>query len=176
VTCTASDPDDDQLTYEWMASGGNISGTGETVHWTAPQEVGIYNITAVVKDSHGSSDTRTLRISVATGQPPIIEQLLITKDRYGHCYLKKSGEEYLVGKEQMYDIECIVADVNSWVSYNWSCDGGEISGEGSMVTWTAPNTSTEVAVTVIVSDMAGNMASENMILNVVSCSRCTFGC
>jgi hypothetical protein len=176
VTCTASDPDDDQLTYEWMASGGNISGTGETVHWTAPQEVGICNITAVVKDSHGSSDTRTLRISVATGQPPIIEQLLITKDRYGHCYLKKSGEEYLVGKEQMYDIECIVADVNSWVSYNWSCDGGEISGEGSMVTWTAPNTSTEVAVTVIVSDMAGNMASENMILNVVSCSRCTFGC
>jgi hypothetical protein len=176
LTCNATDPDGDQLTYEWMASVGDISGTGTVVNWTAPEAVGMYNITVVVRDSHDSSVTRTLPVTVATLQPPTIEQLLITKDRYGHCYLKKSGEEYLVGKEQMYDIECIVADVNSWVSYNWSCDGGEISGEGSMVTWIAPNTSTEVAVTVIVSDMAGNMASENMILNVVSCSRCTFGC
>jgi hypothetical protein len=176
LTCTALDPDGDELDYEWTATGGAISGTDEVVHWTAPQEVGIYNVTAVVRDSHGSSAVRTVHISVATVQPPIIEQLLITKDRYEHCYLKKSGEKYLVGKEQMYDIECIVGDASNWVSYNWSCDGGELSGEGSMVTWTAPNTSTEVTVTVTVSDMAGNMASENMILNVVSCSRCTFGC
>jgi len=176
VMCTASDPDGDELSYEWTASGGDISGMGAVVNWTAPEEIGIYQVTVVVKDRHGSSAVRTLHISAATGQPPTIGMLKITKDRYGHCYLKKSGEEYLVGKEQMYDVECVVADASSWVSYNWSCDGGQISGEGSMVTWTAPNTSTEVTVTVTVSDMAGNMAGENMILNVVSCSRCTFGC
>ena len=175
VTCTASDPDGDGLTYEWMATGGDISGTGEMVNWTAPQEVGICNVTAVVKDSHGSSATRTLHISVATEQPPIIEALLVTAE---HCYLKKSGEEYLVGKGQMYDIECVVADTSVELLYEWSWTGGTASVEGSMIAWTAPNPSgsVDVTVTVTVSDIAGNMASKNMILNVVNCSPCTFGC
>jgi len=177
VTCTASDPDGDELTYEWMATGGDISGTGEVVNWTAPQEVGIYNITAVVKDTHGSSATRTLHITVATEQPPIIEQLLITKDRYGHCYLKKSGEEYLVGKKQMYDIECVVADTSVELLYEWSWTDGNASVEGSMIAWTAPNPSgsVDVTVTVTVSDITGNMVSKNLLLTVVNCSTCTFG-
>lgn len=176
VACTASDPDSDELSYEWTATGGTIPGTSAAVNWTAPQEVGIYNVTVVVKDGHGSSATKTTPISVATEQPPIIEQLLITKDRYGHCYLKQSGEGYLVGKEQMYDIECKVADTSSGVSYSWSCSGGEISGEGSLITWTAPDASTAITVTVTVSDMAGNMAIKDVALNVVHCSPCTFGC
>ena len=173
VTCDASDPDGDELSYEWTATAGNITGTGPEVIWTAPQEVGIYYITVVVTDGHGSSDTRTLSPSVAPEQPPIIEALLITTDRYGHCYLKKYSGGYYVGKEQKYDIECIVSDTSIELFYEWSCTGGERSGEGSMITWTAPSTSGKVTVTVIVSDIAGNMASKNIILNVVSCSGCT---
>jgi len=175
VTCTASDPDGDELSYEWTASAGDIYGTGEAVNWTAPQEVGIYNVTVVVKDSHGSSDTYLLPISVATEQPPIIEALLVTAE---HCYLKKSGEEYLVGKGQMYDIECVVADASVELLYEWLWTGGNASVEGSMIAWTAPNPSgsVDVTVTVTVSDIAGNMASKNIILNVVNCSPCTFGC
>jgi hypothetical protein len=176
VTCTDSDPDGDELSYEWTATGGEISGTGAVVNWTAPEEVGIYYVTVAVKDGHGSSATDFLSISVASGQPPIIEELVITKDRYGHCYLKKSGEKYLVGKGQKYDIECVVSDTGIELFYEWSCDGGELSGEGSLVTWTAPNTSTDVTVTVIVSDIAGNMMTKNIVLRVVSCSSCTFGC
>jgi hypothetical protein len=41
----------------------------------------------------------------------------------------------------MYDITCTVADTSGEVFYNWSSDDGEISGEGSVITWTAPNTS-----------------------------------
>jgi hypothetical protein len=179
LTCTASDPDGDELDYEWTATGGDISGTGAVVNWTAPQEVGMYDITVVVTDGHGSSAMDSVSISVATGQPPVIEQLVITKDRYGHCYLKKSGEEYLVGKEQKYDIECIVEDISGELSYNWSCDDGDItetSEDGSMIAWTAPDASGYVTVTVIVSDIADNMVSKNIILHVVTCSRCTFGC
>jgi hypothetical protein len=176
VTCNATDPDGDELSYEWTATAGNISGTGAVVNWTAPQEAGIYDITVVVRDSHGDSATDSLHISVATEQPPLIETLLITKDRYGHCYLKKSGEKYLVGKEQKYDIECIVSNTSMELSYEWSCDGGQISGQGPMITWTAPNSSVEVTVTVTVSDLAGNMVSKNIMLSVVSCSACTFGC
>ena len=175
VTCTASDLEGDELSYEWSTTGGDISGTGHQVTWTAPEEVGIYHITVVVTDGHGSSATGSVQPSVATGQPPVIEQLVITKDRYGHCYLKKSGDEYLVGKEQKYDIECSVSDTSGEVSYEWSCEDGTISGEGSMITWTAPNTSDYVTVTVIVSDITGNMVGKNIELKVVSCSRCTFG-
>jgi hypothetical protein len=174
VTCDASDPNGDDLSYEWSTSGGDISGTGPEVIWTAPQEAGMYDITVVVTDDYGGSHTRTLSISVASEQPPIIEDLLITTDRYGHCYLKTYTWGYKVGKEQKYDIECIVSGTGELV-YDWSCDGGEISGEGSMITWTAPNTVVEVTVTVTVSDDAGNMASKNIVLNVVSCSTCTFG-
>jgi hypothetical protein len=176
VTCTASDPDGDELSYEWTATGGDISGTGAVVNWTASEEVGIYYVTVVVKDGHGSAATDSVPISVATGQPPNIEGLEITKDRYGHCYLKKSGEQYLVGKGKKYDIECIVSDTSGELSYNWSCDDGELSGKGSLITWTAPNTSTYVTVTVIVSDRAGNMLTKNIVLKVVACSSCTFGC
>lgn len=175
MTCTASDPDGDELTYEWTASAGDISGAGEAVNWTAPQEVGAHNVTVVVKDGHGSSAARLLRISVATEEPPTIEALLVTAE---HCYLKTYSWGYKVGKEQEYHIECIVSDNSSVVSYNWSCDDGEISGEGSMITWTAPNPpgSTDVTVTAIVSNIDGNVAVKDVILNVVNCSPCTFGC
>jgi len=132
----------------------------------------------MVKDVYGGSDTRTIPISVVTGQPPTIEELRITKDRYGHCYLKKSSKGYYVGQGKMYDIECIVADTGVELSYEWSYEDGEISEisvDGSMIAWEAPDISETVTITVTVSDIAGNMASMNLVLSVVSCSVCTFG-
>jgi hypothetical protein len=178
VACNASDHDGDELIYEWTASGGEIAGTGAAADWTAPQPVGIHNITVVASDGYGGSDTRTLSVSVVTGQPPTIEELRITKDRYGHCYLKKSSTGYYVGQGKNYDIECIVADAGIQLSYEWSCDGGEIfetSQDGSMIAWTAPNTSRKVTITVTVSDIADNVASKNLVLSVAGCSTCTFG-
>ena len=173
VTCTASDPDGDELSYEWSTSGGDISGTGSVASWSAPQEVGTYSVTVVVRDGYGSSATGLLTVSVLTGQPPIIEALPITAD---HCYLKAYSGGYYVGKEQVYHIECSVQDTGIELFYEWSCTGGELSGEGSLVTWTAPNASVEVTVTVIVSDISGSMTSANITLSVVPCSYCMFGC
>ena len=174
VTCDASDPDADALNYEWSTDGGDISGTGAVVNWTTPEQVDIYYITVAVKDSHGSSDTRTLPVSVALEQPPIIEDLLVTAE---HCYLKTYSWGYKVGMEQEYQIECTVTDVGSELLYDWSCEYGTISGEGSVITWTAPDEYLETtAVTVTVSDIAGNMAIKSVVLEVVSCSACTFGC
>jgi hypothetical protein len=177
VTCNATDPDGDELSYEWTATGGNITGTGAVVSWTAPQEIDVYYITVVVKDGHGSADTRTLPVSVVTGEPPSIEDLLITAD---HCYLKTNTSPYKVGQGKEYDIQCVVADTGSELSYDWSCTGGEISEvseDPSIIAWTAPNTSGKVTITVIVSDMAGNKSAKSLLLDVASCSSCTFpGC
>jgi len=179
ITCEAEDPDGDALSYLWTATDGSISGTGAIVTWTAPEDVGKYDITVVVSDGHGGSATRTLRVSVETGQPPIIQALEVTSERHEHCYLiKENSLRYKVGRNQLYDIECIAHHPDHLeLSYEWECEDGEIEGEGSLITWTAPNTSNDVTVTVIVSDSTGRTASESITLNVVGCSPCTFrGC
>jgi len=172
VTCSAFDPDDDELSYEWSTSGGNISGTGTLVSWTAPQEVGIYHITIVVTDGYGEEDTRSVYLSAATGTPPTIEDLIVTAE---HKYLKKTTTVYKVARTKEYDIECIASNTSGELVYEWSCTDGEISGEGSTITWTAPDTEGEVTVMVIVSDIADNILSKSIVLRVVPCSACTFG-
>jgi len=173
VTCTASDRDGDELHYEWSTTGGDISGTGAVVNWTAPGEVGIYYVTVVVTDAHGMEGTwPSLPLSVVTGTPPITEDLTVTAE---HKYLKTTTYGYMVGKTKEYAIECIVSDASAGVVYEWSCDGGEISGEGSTITWTAPDESDYFTVTVIVSNVANNSVSKSVVLKVAPCSACTFG-
>jgi hypothetical protein len=176
VTCTASDPDGDELSYEWTATAGNITGTGSEVIWTAPEEVGMYDVTIVVDDGHDGEDTRSVTLNVTLGTPPIIEGLIVTAKE--PKYLKETTTGYKVGKTKEYYIECIASDTDDELSelvYEWSYDGGEISGEGSIITWTAPSTADDVTVTVTVSDVAGNIVSKSVVFKVVDCSPCEFG-
>lgn len=55
LTCMASDGNDDPLTFSWSAAGGNISGGGASVEWTAPASQGIYQITVQATDDKGLS-------------------------------------------------------------------------------------------------------------------------
>ncbi len=172
VKCDAEDPDGDELSYEWTVSGGEVSGSGAVVNWTASDVVGLYDIQVVVADSYGCKDTRSLSISVVTGEPPIIEKLVVTPIE--PKYLKTYPGGYKVGKTKEYDIECVVSDTSGGLFYEWSCDAGEIFGEGSVITWTAPDVSGKVTITVAVSDVADNVVSKSVVFQVVSCSACTF--
>ncbi len=69
ITCVASDPDDDTLTYSWTATGGTISGVGSTVTWIAPSVAGTFTISVTVDDGEGGTDTGTVSVPVvvATG-------------------------------------------------------------------------------------------------------------
>jgi hypothetical protein len=169
VTCNASDPEGDELSYEWSASGGNITGTGAAVNWIAPEEVGMYDITVVVNDSLGANATGLITLIASNGPPPVIEDLIVTA--IGHPYLKETTTGYKVAKTYEYDIECIASDTDELV-YEWSCTGGEISGGGSLITWTAPNTEGDVTVTVKVFDGAGNWVRESIVFEVVHCVSC----
>ena len=176
VTCTASDPDGDELSYEWSTTGGDISGTGAVVNWTVPEEVGVYDITVVVNDGHDGEDARSVTLSVTLGTPPIIENLIVTAKE--PKYLKETTTGYKVGKTKEYYIECIASDTDGELGelvYEWLCNGGEISGEDFLITWTAPDTSGNVTVTVKVFDVAGNMDNESIVFTVVDCSSCEFG-
>jgi len=74
ITCAASDPDGDTLTYAWTATGGTISGTGSTVTWVAPSVAGTYNISVTVDDGNGGTDTHDAAVVVGgvAGLPDLI--------------------------------------------------------------------------------------------------------
>ncbi len=66
LTCTASDPDGDELTYEWSAERGSISGEGAEVTWTAPNEYGTFLITVTVTDGRGGEAADEISIIVCS--------------------------------------------------------------------------------------------------------------
>jgi hypothetical protein len=173
LTCTASDPDGDKLGYQWMASGGDISATGGAAIWTAPEEVGMYNITVVVDDGQGGKDTGFLTLIASNGPPPSIQSLTVTAKE--PKYLKTTSTGYKVGKTKEYYIECIASAASGGLVYEWSSNGGEISGGGSNVTWIAPDTSAYITATAKVFDEVGNWVSKKVVFEVVDCSPCEFG-
>ena len=64
VKCVASDPDGDELSYQWVATMGNISGQGSIVIWTGPDKCGNHVITVTVVDIGGKEATEELTIRV----------------------------------------------------------------------------------------------------------------
>jgi len=64
LTCSASDPDSDALSYTWTAIYGQISGRGGTVTWTAPAIQGNYYVSCTVDDGRGGQSTNSIGIEV----------------------------------------------------------------------------------------------------------------
>jgi hypothetical protein len=157
LECRAEDPDNDSLSYNWEAEGGNISGEGAVVSWTAPEEAGSYNITVLVEDVMGGKSTTSLTINVGPNRPPVIESLVAEKT----CLLTGAS----------CNIVCTASDPNNdALSYAWSTERGSISGSGSKVKWTAPPSEDEsIIIMVTVSDGRGGVASEDMVLKTVTC-------
>jgi len=65
ITCIASDPDGDPLTYYWTKNGGSFEGgtSGSTVTWRAPSTPGNYTVTCEVSDGE-LSDSEQFNIPV----------------------------------------------------------------------------------------------------------------
>jgi hypothetical protein len=167
IECNASDPEGSSLSYRWSASEGDITGEGDSVTWIAPEEVGNYNITVVVTDDMGSERTASLPIKVAINHPPCIQNLIVTPRNPD---LMKGNRIF---KGASCDIECVAFDEDDdKLNYVWSANGGRISGEGSVITWTAPLRSTLITITVVVSDGRGGEATEQIELRVKMCKRC----
>jgi hypothetical protein len=64
IECVASDPDGDELSYQWSAEQGSTSGQGPTINWTAPNACGDYIVTVTVTDSKGAKTSQSVTIKV----------------------------------------------------------------------------------------------------------------
>ena len=69
VTCVASDPDGDALSYAWTCTGGAISGTGDVATWVAPSTAKTYIVKVGVSDGKGGVDNDSVTITVGLVSP-----------------------------------------------------------------------------------------------------------
>ncbi len=169
IMCQAEDPDGDSLNYEWSASGGQISGSGPSVTWIPPEKEDNYDVMVIVSDGCGGEDTASLTINVEFPPPPVIESLIVTPETPKYFVEQLIG--YTILKNKRCEIECVVSG-GDMLSYEWSASKGEITGEGSTITWTAPSRKCDVVLTVLVSDRYGNVVSGEIYFHVSDCAWC----
>jgi hypothetical protein len=64
IKVIANDPDGDELSFTYLPEAGTITGSGSTVVWTAPMDIGEYEITVIVTDPLGLSVEDSVKIEV----------------------------------------------------------------------------------------------------------------
>ena len=84
ITCTATDPDGDTLSYTWSATGGTFSVAEEAISWKAPATDGKFVISVTVNDSKGGTAERQL--TIIAGTPEITVLLDPLPDESGSVY------------------------------------------------------------------------------------------
>ena len=173
---TASDPDNDKLSYSWAADNGTLKASGDTAIWTSPAEMGKYKITATVNDGHGHevSLVKEVRVFVnsdgsQTPDPPIL--------------LKMSwpASENSTGAKRIRiwtsaPVECVVSGVAPQdLKYEWTASNGRIQGKGlsdgtaTRVTWIAPGVAGDYTLDVLVTDGQGNKGRGTVNFKVFCC-------
>jgi outer membrane protein OmpA-like peptidoglycan-associated protein len=71
ITATASDPDNDKLTYSYTTSGGRVTGSGANVQFDSTGVApGTYTVTCHVSDGRGGEKDATTQVAVQAAAPP----------------------------------------------------------------------------------------------------------
>ena len=175
IECLARDADSDNLTYEWKAESGLISGDGPNVIWTPPEKMGTYPVTLVVSDGKGGVASENISIRVVTNADgtatPIIEVRLKMGDDTPVIVDKQRVRIWMTA-----DIVCTVENADSSdLTYTWSATGGKMQGEGleegkaDRVRWTAPGVRGDAVVNVTVRDSQGREAKGQVDIDVFCC-------
>jgi hypothetical protein len=155
IHVVAHDPNGDELSYEWQASGGDISGQGETAIWTAPDSPDTYTIAVRVTDGRGGEAEMQLSLDVLSNNSPVIESLTAQRTRANR------GEAIV--------IECLASDADGdSLAYIWSTTGGSFYGTGSITAWLAPTELGSYTVSVAVTDGKGGETSAQLVIDVMA--------
>jgi outer membrane protein OmpA-like peptidoglycan-associated protein len=156
LNVNGSDADGDSLSYNYSATGGNISGTGATARWDlANQNPGSYNATAQASDGHGGMTSCSASVTVVPrpNRPPTVT---LTSDR----------DTVLVGECVRFTAAGADPDSDN-LTFNWSANGGQVTPTNNTAqlctTGLAPGTYT---MTVRVDDGRGGAADATRTITV----------
>ncbi|MGA9047465.1 MAG: PKD domain-containing protein [Dehalococcoidia bacterium] len=154
-----SDPNNDNLNFQWTATGGSFVESGRANNtWTAPTSVGTYQIKLTVDDGKGGTAEATIPITVSTNHPPVISSL-----KADPSSLQFSSSATLT---------CIASDPDGdSLQYTWEAKDGTLSGNGNVVTWISPATkAADYSVFVTVSDGKGGETRQELVIPVAPVS------
>jgi len=175
IECITKDGDSDNLTYQWTAEAGKITGNGQYVLWTPPGKMGTYAIMLIVDDGKGGVATENISIRVVTNADGTATPMVELKLKLG------DAEPVIVDKQRARvwmttDILCIVDNASgNDLTYTWSATDGKLQGKGleegkaNKIRWTAPGVKSDVTVSVTVKDSQGKETKGQVNLNVFCC-------
>lgn len=181
LNCQASDPESDNLSYQWTCSGGFVEGSSDTATWTAPSNPGSYKVTVIVIDGKGGSASRDTLITIPEkpNSPPVISAIKFTRPGRMAITVKTNPTEEeakktpeLIVKQYVDepDIACLATDPDGdQLTYIWRATGGKIIGGGPDIQWFAPAAGT-YKITCEVADGNGGTATFTITINVHCCS------
>jgi len=155
VFCTASDRDNDTLSYSWHASGGSILGSGSIITWNAPATTGTYVVQCVVGDTHGAPTAAvdTIAVVQSINHPPVILRM------------KASPGKINLGATSTITCFAVDPDSNALV-YHWSAASGVLSGTGSVISWQSSQTAGNYYILCTVDDGHGGTTADSVGLEV----------
>jgi hypothetical protein len=190
ITCTASDLSGGALTYQWLATSGNLDDSDQaTALWTAPEEPGQYTVTVVVSDERGNQSKKSVNLRVGTTEVSTaapgsggafwFEEILAERDPSGRAAISPPvlGQSWNTTERSVFvgstiRITCQMGGVSDGLTYEWSADVGSIRGSGESVVWVAPSHACKAYVTVVARNSSGAAEEAVMGFRVSTCSNC----
>jgi hypothetical protein len=154
IYCTATDREDQELTYRWYLSGSEFV-AGEEVEFIAPQEEGAFTIACKVTNVDGLSDSLSIIIEVVERipHPPVIHDI-------------KADPR----KSRPGDVITLFCDATDYydetLEFSWNVSAGEISGTGELVSYTVPDAEGDYYISCLVSNPVGLYAVDSVRIMV----------
>ncbi len=153
------------LAYNWTSTGAKISSTGTTGHVdTTGLAPGSYSVTGTVtdaKDKKNNVASCNASFTVKQPQPPVVS-----------CMVNPAT----IAINEPATINMTATDPQGWpLTYNWTNQGGQLSGNGTSVTVTATNADAgnTITVTGTATDARANLsASCTSSINVPAIKQC----
>jgi len=154
VRTTASDPNNDNLTYSWTINGEKVAAGQELAFGTAGRNPGTYNITVTISDGEfTASCSSTITVTSKPNRPPTIECVTCSVD-------------LATGRTAQLQVRGSDPD-NDPLTYTWTTSGGSVSGTGENATFNAAGLHAGIfTVSIAVDDGKGGRATTNITVNV----------
>jgi hypothetical protein len=117
----AFDPDGDQLVYEYTASDGRISGSGNSVEFIAPDAEGMVTVEVIVTDGKGGEARNSLIIDVVLRpriEPPEIIDLELSVGSIPQGDRNSELRIEVIVRENTYPINGVYADLSDLKQQN----------------------------------------------------------
>ncbi len=102
LRCDAADPQGDDLTYEWTAVSGTISGAGAIVTWSGPISAGTYTILVEVSDPKGETASDSVQVEAVSTVGTL---LVVTGD--GLTAVHTDGSRFVLRPDLRHDVEVV---------------------------------------------------------------------